>query len=256
MIISQAEKAQKFRKLHVKGEPLMLTNIWDAGSAKTVAGTGAQALGTASWAVAAAHGYEDGENMPFELVLENFKRIVGAVDLPVSFDLEAGYARPAQQVAQNASRALAIGGIGLNLEDQIVGEGALYDAEEQSGRLRAVRDVVKARGDCAFINARCDVFMLSQDKRNMDDLVDEVIARGRMYFEAGADGLFVPGLDHIKSIERICNVLDMPINIMAGIDGASIAQLSRAGVARISVGPGLYQAVSGYMSDVAGAHYQ
>jgi len=155
---TQKEKAERFRALHVRGTPVVLLNVWDAGSAKAIAAGGAAALATGSWSVAAANGYDDGEKLPFELALENLKRIVAAVDLPVSIDIESGYGDSADAVAASVRRTIDAGAIGCNLEDSLVADGRLRDVESQVQRLRAARAAADATGVPYFINARCDVF--------------------------------------------------------------------------------------------------
>ncbi|MFL5183823.1 MAG: isocitrate lyase/phosphoenolpyruvate mutase family protein, partial [Microvirga sp.] len=113
----QMTKAQTFKALHVPGDPIILFNAWDAGSAKAVAASGAKAIATGSWSVAAAHGFEDGEHMPLDIALANLERIVAATDLPVTIDLESGYGTTAEEVGATVARALQAGAIGCNLED-------------------------------------------------------------------------------------------------------------------------------------------
>jgi len=127
---NQKGRAQRFRELHVKGDPLILFNIWDAGSAKAVASTGAKAVATGSWSVAAAQGFDDGEQLPLELMLENLKRIVASVNLPVSCDVEGGYGSQLADVAETVAKVLAAGAVGINFEDQIIGEKGLYSVED------------------------------------------------------------------------------------------------------------------------------
>src|SRR5246127_4180481 len=124
---TQAEKAKSFRKLHVPGEPLVLFNIWDAGSAKAVAETGVQALATSSWAVAEASGYSDGEQTPLDVVFANLRRIAEATDLPVTVDLESGYGDTPNKVGETIALAIKAGAIGCNLEDSFPQNGSLRE---------------------------------------------------------------------------------------------------------------------------------
>src|SRR5690349_1537045 len=118
---TQSERAIAFAKLHVKGDPLVLFNAWDAGTAKAVSEAGAKAIATGSWAVAAANGYTDGEIIPLEEVLANLRRIVRSVDLPISLDFESGYSRSPDELSANTARVIEAGAIGINFEDQIIG---------------------------------------------------------------------------------------------------------------------------------------
>ena len=223
--------AAMFRALHVKGDPLVLFNIWDAGSARIVAEAGAKALATGSWSVAAAQGFEDGEELPLELALANLRRIVAASELPVTIDLEGGYGRAAERVAETARLALEAGAVGCNLEDRIVGGGGIYCVEEQASRLAAVR--AAAPQDRFFINARLDTFLQAEATAH-ERLIDEALERGRAYADAGADGLFVPGLGDDALIGRYCEAAPLPVNVMVLKGMPSLSRLAELGVSRIS----------------------
>lgn len=224
-------KAAAFRALHVKGDPLVLFNIWDAGSARIVAEAGAKAIATGSWSVAAAQGFEDGEALPLELALANLRRIVAATELPVTIDLESGYGREAGRVAEAARLALEADAVGCNLEDRIVGGAGIYCVEEQASRLAAVR--AAAPLDRFFINARIDTFLQAEAERH-EGLIEEALERGRAYADAGADGLFVPGLGEDALIARYCEAAPLPVNIMVGKGTPSLNRLTELGVSRIS----------------------
>ena len=131
----QNSRATVFRSLHVKGDPVVLFNVWDPGSAKIVAAAGAKAIATGSWPVAAAFGYGDGEKIPLDLALDNIGRIVEAVDLPVTMDLEGGYGAEPEVVARTVRRAIDAGAIGFNFEDQVVGGEGLHDIAVQAKRI-------------------------------------------------------------------------------------------------------------------------
>lgn len=237
---SQSDKARLFRSLHVPGNPVVLYNIWDAGSAAAVARAGARALATGSWSVAAAQGHGDGESLPLEDALANAARIAAAVDLPLSVDFEGGYAREAPAVAGNVARLLACGVAGLNIEDQVVGGPGLIDPAEQVARLRAVRQAVDASGVPAFVNARTDVFLKAAPDADPAALLAEALARGAAYAGAGADGFFVPGLRDRSLIGRLCADVALPVNVMMS-DPSALADMAATGVARISFGPAPYR---------------
>jgi 2-methylisocitrate lyase-like PEP mutase family enzyme len=225
------DKAGAFRALHVKGDPLVLFNIWDAGSARIVAETGAKAIGTGSWTVAAAQGFDDGERLPLEMAIANVRRIVEAVDLPVTLDLEGGYGREPERVAESAGQALEAGAVGCNLEDRIVGGTGLYPVEEQCRRLSAVRETTPA--DRFFINARIDSFLQAEPSTH-EGLMEEALERGRAYADAGVDGLFVPGLVDDRLIGRFCDASPLPVNIMVWTGTPSLPRLAELGASRIS----------------------
>lgn len=243
----QETLARRFRALHQKGNPLVLFNVWDAGSAKIVAEAGAQALATGSWSVAAAHGFEDGENLPLPLALANLQRIVAAVQVPVSIDLESGYG----DVAATVRQAVAAGAIGFNLEDSIAGERRLYSIDEQGERVRAARAAADGVLQGVFINARTDVFLIRDPSEHTSSLVEEALARAAAYAAAGADGLFVPGLVDEALIARLGAESPLPVNVMARPETSSVARLTRLGVSRISYGPHPYRLAMQALRDAA-----
>jgi len=237
----QIRRAHAFAAMHVKGLPLVLFNAWDAGSAAVIAKAGARAIATGSWSVAAAHGFGDGEAMPFALALANIRRIVGAVDLPVSLDFEGGYATDPDSVAENFKEVLGTGVIGVNFEDRVVAEaaGSLYAIDQQAARLRALRQVADADGIPIFINARTDLFL--QSRQHDGALVDAAIERAHAYAAAGASGFFVPGLTDAAAIGRLCAAVSLPVNVMYLPALPPPDMLAGLGVARISHGPQPYR---------------
>jgi 2-methylisocitrate lyase-like PEP mutase family enzyme len=252
--MNQIDKARAFGALHVKGTPLVLWNIWDAGSAQAVAKAGAPALATGSWSVAAAQGFADGECLPLEAALQTARQIAGAVDLPVSVDFEGGYAEDPADVARNMQALMETGVIGLNIEDRVIGGAGLHPASGQAARIAAIRGVADAAGIPFFINARTDVFF-SGDTREPADLLAEAVARAGVYADAGADGLFVPGLADCDLIARLCDATRLPVNVMRLGDAHPVSRFAQAGVARISHGPGPYRAAMSALGAAARAFY-
>ncbi|WP_420433185.1 isocitrate lyase/PEP mutase family protein [Hyphobacterium sp.] len=238
--MTQAEKAQAFHALHRSGEPLVLYNIWDAGSAQAVAEAGAKAIATGSWSVAAAQGYPDGEKLPLDRLLRTAKQITSAVDLPVTIDFEGGYAREPEFLADNAAKLIAAGAIGCNFEDQIVGGDGLYSQEDQAHRIAAIRATADEAGIPLFINARTDVFLKSDSPQHAG-LMKEATDRCDVYAEAGASGYFVPGLTDPDLIAQMCEHTKLPVNAYMKKGAPSIAEMAKLGVARISHGPGPYR---------------
>jgi 2-methylisocitrate lyase-like PEP mutase family enzyme len=238
---TQKEKAERFSDLHVKGDPLILFNIWDAGSAKAVQEAGAKAIATGSWSVAAANGYGDGEQMSLDLALANLKRIIASVDLPVTIDFEGGYATDIAGLQENIAKVIDAGAVGINFEDQIVGGEGLYSIEDQSARIRAVRETAESKSIPLFINARTDVFLKTYPAVHTDEQLEEVIVRASAYADAGASGLFAPGLRDVNLIEKLCESSPLPVNIMVLPDTPSNKEMAELGVARISYGPGPYR---------------
>lgn len=250
MTPTQRDQARLFASLHRKGKPLILFNAWDAGSAKAIADAGANAIATGSWSVAAAHGVADGEALPLALALDNLRRIVAAVDLPVSIDLEGGYARSPEGVADTAQAAIAAGAIGCNFEDQVVSGDGLHSIDDQCERIRAMRRAADTADLPFFINARTDLFLKRKPELHGGH-VDEALRRGRAYAEAGASGLFVPGLVDEEMIARVCAECPLPVNVMAFPGAPPTKRLARAGVARISHGPGPYRLAMRALAEAA-----
>jgi 2-methylisocitrate lyase-like PEP mutase family enzyme len=238
---TQVERATVFNGLHTPGKPLILFNAWDAGSAAVVARAGGKAIATGSWSVAAAHGYADGELLPLELALANLREIVAAVDLPVTIDLETGYGRSPDAVAETFAKTLGNGAIGANLEDQVIGSETLHSAADQSSRLRAARGAADSLAIPAFINARTDLFLKADPGRHDDALLDAALRRAEAYAEAGASGFFAPGLVNERLIGRLCAACPLPVNILVRPGAPPPKRLAELGVARISHGPGPYR---------------
>lgn len=231
----QASKAALFHRLHVKGDPVVLYNIWDPGSAKAVAAAGAQALATGSAPVAMAFGFPDGEKIPLDMAIDNIRRIVASTDLPVTVDLEGGYGAPPGTVAATVSRALEVGAIGFNFEDQVVGGSGLHDVALQVRRIEAASRAAATVG--AFVNARTDIFLKAPREQHDRAMLDQAIERARAYEQAGAHGFFAPGLADEGLIEALCSAVALPVNIIALPGVPPRARLAQLGVARISHGP-------------------
>lgn len=226
--MTQADNIRAFHDLHVPGKPLLLMNVWDAGSAKAVSETAAPALATGSFSLAGALGYEDGEQCPKELVLGALRLICRVTDKPVSHDCERGYGKTPSEVADYIRAVVEAGAVGINLEDSVSEEGDLRDLGEQVERIAAAK---AALGD-GYLNARTDVFLGAAEPSG-----EEALTRAKAYKAAGADGLFVPGLSDLETIKAICAEVDMPVNVMRGLEGPDVRALAEAGVARISHGP-------------------
>jgi 2-methylisocitrate lyase-like PEP mutase family enzyme len=241
-----------FAALHRKGEPLILFNAWDAGSAATIASAGAPAVATGSWSVAAAHGFADAESLPIDLALANAERIVGAVAVPVTVDFEGAYAVEPDQVGANMLRLAATGAVGCNFEDQVVGGEGLYPIALQGERIAAAR---KAVGTDFFINARIDLFLKSKPEQH-PDAMGEAMERAEAYAQSGASGLFFPGLGDPDLIGRICERSPLPVNIMAHPGAPSTQVLAERGVARISHGPFPYRRMIEWLKGEASRSYR
>ncbi|MBY3062308.1 isocitrate lyase/phosphoenolpyruvate mutase family protein [Rhizobium laguerreae] len=253
--MNQNEKAKAFDALHRKGDPVVLYNIWDAGTAKAVADGGAKALATGSWSVAAAHGYADGEKLPMSVLVETAKSITAAVDLPLSVDFEGAYSAEAEGAAANVAKLVEAGAVGINFEDQVLGGNGLYPIERQADRISAIRAMAEGKGIPFFINARTDLFLAESDLSKHAGLVDEAIERGKAYAAAGGSGFFVPGLIDPALIEKICAASPLPVNIMMRTGAPDVKALAKLGVGRVSYGPGPYRSMMEKLKQDAAAIY-
>lgn len=253
--MNQDEKAKLFAGLHRKGDPVILYNIWDAGSAAAVTEAGARALATGSWSVAAANGYGDGQKIPRDLLLAVTRTIVAASDLPLTVDFEGGYAVDPEAVADNVALVMDTGAVGINFEDQVVGGAGLHPADVQAARITAIRKRADERRLAFFINARTDLFLKEKDPSRHGDLMAEAVARARAYADAGASGLFVPGLADAALIAQICEASPLPVNIMMRAGVPEVAVLAGCGVARVSHGPYPYIAMMERLKEGARAAF-
>jgi 2-methylisocitrate lyase-like PEP mutase family enzyme len=232
--MNQTEKAKRFAELHVKGVPLVLYNAWDAGSAKTILDAGAKAIGTSSWAVAEAQGYRDGEAIPIEFAEQVIARIAATIDVPVTVDFEGGYSEDDGELANNITRLLDLGVIGINFEDRVVKGSGLYDINRQARRIAAIRRAAEQKGVGLFLNARTDLFLGLGDPAQS---IGEALDRAKAYATAGASGFFIPGLQDDALIGRISECATLPVNVMV-MDGVPPPdRLSKLGISRISYGP-------------------
>jgi 2-methylisocitrate lyase-like PEP mutase family enzyme len=243
-----ADKFEIFASLHVPGNPVVLYNIWDVGSARAVVAAGAAALATGSHPVADANGWPDGEQVPIDFALANAKRIVEAVELPVTIDFESAYAVDPEQAGANVARLAGTGAIGCNFEDQVIGGEGLHPLDLQVRRITAIR---RAVGERFFINARTDLFLKTKDYD--DALVGQVIDRGKAFADAGASGFFVPRLAEPKQIERVVREVPLPLNVIAFPGAPDKKVWAEAGVARISHGPFPHRALMAKLEEMAKA---
>jgi 2-methylisocitrate lyase-like PEP mutase family enzyme len=241
------DKTATFATLHVRGTPLILFNVWDAGTAQAVTRAGAKAIATGSWSVAAANGFADGEHVPLDLVLANAARIVNATALPVSIDFEAGYGVAAAAVGAAARALRDVGVIGINLEDQRIGGEGLYTVTEQTARVAA------AAATGLFVNARTDLFIKAPPETHSSALVAQALERAKAYAGAGAGSFFAPFLKNPTLIGELCAACPLPVNIMMSAGCPDTKALAALGVARISYGPGPYRNAMAWLEEQARA---
>ncbi|WP_298918006.1 isocitrate lyase/phosphoenolpyruvate mutase family protein [uncultured Algimonas sp.] len=234
--MTRNDHAQTFHALHDGPAPLILYNVWDAATAQACVSTGAVAVATGSHSVAEAHGYPDGQAMPFDLLLTIAARIAACVDVPLSVDFEGGYAYDDAGIADNLARLIDVGVVGVNIEDQVIGGNGLHPIDAQARRIAILRERAEQMGVPVFLNARTDLFLEEPDSDRHDALMAEALKRAEAYGRAGASGFFVPRLSDVL-IEPLCEAVALPVNVMATTPDADVAGLAARGVARISHGP-------------------
>ena len=221
-----------FAQLHQQPNPFLLGNIWDVKSAQIFEASGYKAIGTSSQALANSFGFEDGEQLPFELLLQLAKRVVERVQIPFSVDLEAGYSRTVSGIIAHLSKLHDVGVVGINLEDTIAGNPRqLQSAADFQKILSAVADHIGRNNLKVFLNIRTDGFLLS-----MPNALSETIARTKAYQDAGADGIFVPCITSKDDIIAVVKSTSLPVNVMCMPGLPDFKQLEMLGVKRISMG--------------------
>ncbi|MGN6602330.1 MAG: isocitrate lyase/PEP mutase family protein [Ginsengibacter sp.] len=250
----QKEKADLFLKYHHAKEILVLLNTWDAGSSKLVEACGYKAIATTSMGLAASLGYPDCQVMNLTEMFESVKRIVNAVEVPVTVDFEAGYGNNIDEIIESVKKIIETGIVGINIEDSIELSPKLIDEVEFCERISAIRSLSDSMGFHLVINARTDSFYTSQG--SLKEKLSESIRRGNKYREAGADCIFVQPVIDKETISTLVKEINAPINILSnpGIAGGlppSVQELQDLGVARLSLGSSLMKATLSLMKKVA-----
>lgn len=246
------EKAVLFKSLHQSGSPLVLVNAWDVASARLVEEAGAAAIATTSAAVAWSLGVADGDLLGRERALSVVERVAGAVAVPVTADVENGFGADPRGLADTIRRVLAAGAVGVNIEDALYAQGravSLRAAEDQAERIRVVRQVAEEAGVPLFINARTDTYLRSFG--DPADRLGETLERAALFVEAGADGIFVPGVSHAQTVAALADRIAAPLNVLAGPGSPGVGQLAGLGVARVSLGSSVAQAAYGLVRRAA-----
>ena len=223
-------KFSEFRNLHQQELPLVLVNIWDAGSALVVQGNGAQALATSSASLAWSNGYSDGGDLPLDTLKNSVSNILRVSKVPLSIDLENGYSDSPYKVAMLVKNLVDNGVSGINIEDGETSPELLVE------KITAIREFCGKNS--VFINARTDVYLrglVSQENR-----VKESIRRLEKYLSSGTNGVFVPGVTSLDDMSVLSNSIPAPLNIMVSSDVGSFKEFFNVGVARISLGPATF----------------
>ncbi|MEV7145714.1 MULTISPECIES: isocitrate lyase/phosphoenolpyruvate mutase family protein [unclassified Streptomyces] len=233
------EPALAFHALHVPGRPLVLPNAWDAMSARLAEDAGAAAVATTSAGLAWALGAPDGDRLDRDRAVEAVARIAAAVRVPVSADVESGFAEDPDGVADTVRAVLSAGAVGVNIEDARydgAGNGSLRPVAEQAGRIAAARAAADEAGVPLFVNARIDTFLRAAGG------VADTLERAAAYRGAGADGIFVPGVTDPETVAALVAGVDGPLNVLVGPGAPPVAELAALGVARVSAGSALAEA--------------
>lgn len=234
MTATQPDKAHLFRSLHTRSEPLALANAWDVASARVIEAAGAPAIATTSAGVAWSLGSPDGDALAREQALELISRITSAVAVPVTADIEGGYGQDAADVAETVTGVLSAGAVGVNIEDGTRPPGEL------AARLTAARQAADRAGAGCFLNARVDTYLFGLG--DPGSRFEETLDRARRYVDAGADGIFVPGVTDSATIAALAGAISVPLNVMAVPGAPTVAELGALGAARVSLGSGVAQA--------------
>ena len=245
--MTTTDHATIFRQLHQHGL-LLLANAWDAGSARLIESLGAKAIATTSAGVAWAHGYADGSHLPVQQLVDTAASIARVIRIPLSVDFEDGYASDPATVADNVTRVIDAGAVGINIEDGADSPDLL------AAKIEHIKRMAAERGVDLFVNARTDVHLrglVSEDRR-----VEETLTRAARYRDAGADSLFVPGLVDADEIRNVVAGAGLPVNIMSRPGLQSAAELEALGVRRLSAGAAISISTMDYVAGLASSFLQ
>ena len=247
------EKARLFHSLHQGDDLLILPNAWDALSAKIFEQEGAKAIATTSAGMAATFGYADGQKFPKDHLFVMVDRIVKSVSVPVTVDLEAGFGDTVEEICETVSSILKIGAVGINIEDADPKRpGHLFSIAEQTEKIRAIKVLASKLNVPLFVNARTDVFWLNLGAR--EERLPETLARLQAYQEAGADGVFVPGLTEPDSIAEVAKTIKIPLNLLAGPWVRDLTTLKSLGISRVTMGSSAMRECAGHLKTIAGQY--
>jgi 2-methylisocitrate lyase-like PEP mutase family enzyme len=248
-IQKQKAKAHAFRAMHHGSKILLLPNVWDVASARTFEEAGFGAMATTSAGIAFTLGYPDGQKISREEMLARVTRIARAVKVPVTADVEAGYGDHPEDAAETARGVIEAGAVGMNLEDGTDRPGQLVELSLQLEKIRAVREAALKSGVLLVLNARTDVYL--EQVGAPETRYDQTVRRLLAYRDAGADCVFAPGLRDAETISRLVRDVQCPLNILAGPGFASVPELEKLGVARVSLGSAPMRATLGLMRRMA-----
>ena len=238
---TQQKKAENFLALHNQDKLLVLPNIWNPIGARILEAKGFPAAATASAAISSSLGYMDGEKIKFSTHLDIIERIAKSVDIPVTADIESGYASDIKNLRDSINKVIDTGVAGINIEDSVEEEGSLRNIEEQCERIKTVRDVSEERGLHLVINARIDCF-LSDTKKSNEKVIEETVKRADAYSKAGADLVYPVGVLDLETITTLRKQISSPINILGSHKTISLKTMRDIGINRVTFGPFLFRA--------------
>jgi len=240
----QAEKAERFRKLHAGPRILVLPNAWDVASARILEEAGYPAIATSSAGVAFSLGYSDGQRVSRDQMLEVVGRIARAVRVPVTADMESGYGATAKDMVETAKAVIASGAVGMNLED-VTGddESSHVDLSLQAEKIRAIKETSASQGVPLLLNARTDIYLMPIGEEATR--FERTVERLRAYYKGGADCLFAPGVTDRDTIAKLVKAIGAPLNILISSGCPSLTELDKIGVARASTGSAVMRATLG-----------
>lgn len=233
-LVRQNELAAKFHELHYSDEMLVLANAWDCASAKIFEVAGFKAVATTSSGISWSCGFKDGEHIPPDLMIEIISRIAGCVTIPVTADIEAGYyGDDLKKFSDFISDVIKAGAVGINLEDGDSKTRSLIDINFQIKKIKSVKEIANQNGVNLFLNARTDAIELA--KGDLKTKIKICIERAKAFEEAGADGIFIPFVKEIKTVEELKKAIKLPLNILIN-DTVKIDELRKLKINRVSVG--------------------
>jgi 2-methylisocitrate lyase-like PEP mutase family enzyme len=248
--LEQKKKAEAFRAMHHGPDPLLLVNVWDVASARIVEEAGFPAIATTSAGIAFARGFPDGEKIHPDRMFAAIAQIAGAVKVPVTGDVEAGYGDSPERAFRTARNIIFGGAVGMNFEDATGdSEHPLADLSLQLERIRSIREAAAQYDLALVLNARTDVYLLQVG--DPAKRYDETVRRLSAFRDAGADCVFAPGIRDLETIRRLVVDLNCPVNILAGPGSPSVSELAALGVKRISLGSSPMRAALGLLRRLA-----
>lgn len=247
----QQQRAATFHQFHTGDNVLVLVNAWDAASARVIEQAGSPAIATTSAGIAWSLGYSDSEQLSAHELIAACERICRVATTPVSVDIERGYGKTLEEVGAMVRSLLHIGVVGINIEDGVAADsGKLASPDILAERISFIRKIAQEIEVPLFINARTDTYFVGWD--DLGARYEEAIRRAQIFVDAGADGIFVPGLESREEMTRMSQTINRPINIYAGYAGLpTVDELKDAGIRRVSLGCGPFQAALALTSRIA-----